>query len=115
MKLICLHLRSLPALTFYGSVMELAILVAFRLFPSHTKSFEQEEDKRILEEAALEHGNQSRSHIHVTLEMRFKAVTTPDFLFRRDFWVGICLESGAIEFIHLYYFNGIFIWDDLEV
>ena len=46
--------------TLYGSVMELATLVAFCLSPSHARSCEPGDDKRILEEATLWCGNQSR-------------------------------------------------------
>lgn len=79
MKRTYLHLRSLVALTLYGSVMELATLVAFCLSPSLAKSCELGEDKRILEEAALGCGNQSRNHIHMASEMRLRAMATPDF------------------------------------
>lgn len=34
--------------------------------------------------------------IHIASEMRSKSVTTPDFLYRRDFRVIICLGRGAV-------------------
>lgn len=110
-----LHLKSLSALTIYGSMMELATSVAFRLLPSQPKSSEQEEVKRILEEAAPQWGHQNRNHVHIASEMRFKAVTSSHFLYRRDFWVGICLESGAREFTKFYSCSGIFTLSDLDV
>ena len=60
MKQIYLCLRSLLPLTLYGSVMELATLLAFCLSPSHANSCEPGEHKRILEETTLRCGNQSR-------------------------------------------------------
>lgn len=79
------------------------LLAFFHLAPSLVSRGKNE---RLLEEAALEDGNQSRNHSHVTSEMRFKAATTSDFLYRSNYWVGICLESGAGEFIHFYCLNG---------
>lgn len=57
----------------------------------------------------------SRNHVHIASEMRFKAMTAPapDVLSRRDFWVGICLESGASKFTNFSYFSGVFVWNDL--
>lgn len=82
MKVIYLHLKSLSAPTICGSLMKLATQVTFCLFPSHTESYKQGEDKRILEEAAPECGPQSRNHVPMASEMRLEAVTapTPDFL-----------------------------------